>query len=153
MTDLSIINELKQQITDLYDESKRQTDTKLKIINNEIKQIKVYHDNFYKKSIDIIAKIESDINPLSSSKYGLTTSELSPMPTNNLVINSKKSKTPPKNKINNNLNNKKNTNEYFNELTKASQNDLRHALLNHQKKKIFCNLKIHMSLLLHMNLF
>ena len=135
MTDLSIINELKQQISDLYDESKKQIDSKLKVINNEIKQIKVYHDNFYKKSIDIISKIESDINPLSTSKYGLTTSELSPMPTNNLLISSKKSKTPPKNKINNNLTNKKNTNEYFNELTKASQNDLRHALLNHQKKK------------------
>ena len=155
MTELAI-NDLKQQIADLYEDSKKQIESKLKFINNEIKQIKGYHENFYKKSVELISKLEkdNDNSPLSSTKLGLTASEFY-QTTNSLIINSQsqlKSKTPPKNKINNKDKNN-NNNEYFNELSKASQNDLRHALLNHQKKKIYYNLKIHMNLLLLMNLF
>ena len=137
MTELAI-NDLKQQIADLYEDSKKQIESKLKFINNEIKQIKGYHENFYKKSVELISKLEkdNDNSPLSSTKLGLTASEFY-QTTNSLIINSQsqlKSKTPPKNKINNKDKNN-NNNEYFNELSKASQNDLRHALLNHQKKK------------------
>ena len=140
MNDLTI-NDLKQQISDLYEDTKKQIDSKLKFINNEIKQIKGYHENFYKKSLELISKLEreNDSLPFSNSKLGLTSSEFSPI-TNSLIMNSQnqiKSKTPPKNKLNhNNINkDKKNNNEYYNELRKSSQNDLRHALLNHQKKK------------------
>ena len=88
MNDLTI-NDLKQQISDLYEDTKKQMDSKLKFINNEIKQIKGYHENFYKKSLELISKLERENDSLSfsNSKLGLTSSEFSPI-TNSLIMNS-----------------------------------------------------------------
>ena len=136
MTNIYTISELKQQMTGIYDESKRQIESKLKVINNEIKMIKNYHDILFNKSLELISKFENDNYILSNMKFGLTTSDFN-QTTNNFLINpsNKKSKTPPK-QITNTLNNKKNINDYlhYNDMKRTYQNDLKNAIFNYQKK-------------------
>ena len=136
MTETIIISDIKQQITDVYDDTKRQIESKLRIINNEIRLLKNFHDNFYKKSIEIISKLENDNNLLFNPKFALTTSDLNQFINNNTInAQIKKSKTPPKQK-NYNLNDKKINNDNNNDIKKSTQNDLRHALIDRQKKMV-----------------
>ena len=136
MTNINTISDLKQQMTGIYDESKRQIESKLKVINNEIKMIKNYHDILFNKSLELISKFENDSYIFSNMKLGLTTSDFT-QATNNFIINpsNKKSITPPK-QITNTSNNKKNINDYlnYNDMKRSYQNDLKNAIFNYQKK-------------------
>jgi hypothetical protein len=51
---------LKQQLIEIYEDSKKKINNQVKLKNNEIKKIKNQHELFYKKAIDILIKSEKE---------------------------------------------------------------------------------------------
>ena len=101
MTDVSISLDLKQQLIDFYEESKKTIDNHLLILSNEMKKIKIQHELLYKKAMEILLKTENEEiifkNNLTRSDFGSNSD--SPL--------RKKAKTPLKGKSSNLLKNYK----------------------------------------------
>ena len=73
MTDTKKINEIKNEINDLYIEYTNKINSYITEINNGIKNIKITNEKFYKKSIEKISKIklENEISPIDNLKLNL----------------------------------------------------------------------------------
>ena len=138
MTDTKKINEIKNEINDLYIEYTNKINSYITEINNGIKNIKITNEKFYKKSIEKITKInlENEISPIDNLKLNLINNELNHFSTSSISFNKnkKKSRSPINNK-NNSKNSKTISTEIYNyEHKKNSQNDLRNVLINQQKR-------------------
>ena len=138
MTDAKKINEIKNEINDLYIEYTNKINSYITEINNGIKNIKIINEKFYKKSIEKISKIklENEISPIDNLKLNLINNELNPFSTSSISFNKNKRKSrSPINNKNNSKNSKTINTEIYNyEHKKNSQNDLRNVLINQQKK-------------------
>ncbi len=62
MTDVSISLDLKQQLTDFYEETKKTIDNHLLNLTNEMKKVKTQHELLYKKALEILLKTENEEN-------------------------------------------------------------------------------------------
>ena len=56
MTDVSISLDLKQQLIDFYEETKKAIDNHLLNLTNEMKKVKNQHELLYKKALEILFK-------------------------------------------------------------------------------------------------
>ena len=54
MTDVSISLDLKQQLIDFYEETKKAIDNHLLNLTNEMKKVKNQHELLYKKALEIL---------------------------------------------------------------------------------------------------
>ena len=140
MTDTKKINEIKNEINDLYIEYTNKINSYITEINNGIKNIKITNEKFYKKSIEKISKIKLDneISPIDNLKLNLINNDLNHFSTSSISFNKNKRKSrSPINNKNNSKNSKTINTEIYNyENKKNSQNDLRNVLINQQKKFI-----------------
>ena len=110
---------LKQQLIEIYEDSKKTIDNHVKLINNEIKKIKNQHELFYKKALDILIKSENENENKTELKYNLTS--------NNEYVNTltnsptrTQSKTPLKGRSSNHLKNYHKLSGDFNSFKKNS---------------------------------
>ena len=110
---------LKQQLIEIYEDSKKIIDNHIKSINNEIKIIKNQHELFYKKALDILIKSENENENKTVLKYNLTTNT----DYVNTLTNSParaKTKTPLKGRSSNHLKNYHKLSSEFNSFKKNS---------------------------------
>ena len=110
---------LKQQLIEIYEDSKKIIDNHIKSINNEIKIIKNQHELFYKKALDILIKSENENENKTVLKYNLTTNT----DYVNTLTNSPtraKTKTPLKGRSSNHLKNYNKLSSEFNSFKKNS---------------------------------
>ena len=119
---------LKQQLIEIYEDSKKIIDNHLKLINNEIKKIKNQHELFYKKALDILIKSENENENKSELKYNLTS-------TNEYVntLTNSPSKTPLKGRSSNHLKNYHKLSSEFNSFKKNIIKSNK-GILNNNKK-------------------
>ena len=95
MTDVSISLDLKQQLIDFYEETKKAIDNHLLNLTNEMKKVKNQHELLYKKALEILLKTENDEN---SFKHIIVRSDYGSNLDSPLRM---KGKTPLKNKSTN----------------------------------------------------
>ena len=122
MNDISI----KQQIIEIYEDSKKIIENHIICVNSEIKKIKNQYELFFKKSLEIINENERK----SVLKYNLTSEDY-----DNTIINSPiriKSKTPLKGRSSNHLKNYHKFSSDFN-LKKPNNQTKKNLLKNNNK--------------------